>query len=276
MPDQVIPLHVMPDQVIPDQVIPLQVMPDQVIPLQVMPDHVIPDQVIPDQVIPRQVMPDHVIPDQVIPDQVIPLQVMPDHVIPFQLVPVRAPAVHLAASHRLPRTSCSPVTVLPFTSTCTDPRESSREPRPVDTVHFWTAFAGVPATRAAARSIVPLPWAVASAFGSFRAVPVSRAFTWSGVRSGRCESSSAAAPEMTAAACDVPEPRKNRSPVRAPGLLASRFDPEVRRLTTDLPGATTSGLRVPSPVFDHPSTLSSSVAAVPLFSMPPTAMTYGS
>ena len=80
----------------------------------------------------------------------------------------------------------------------------------------WTAF-GVGAALAATTSISPLPWALASAFGSERAEPISSALTWSGVRSGRCSRSSAAAPETTAADCEVPLPRKNRSPVRAPG-----------------------------------------------------------
>ena len=59
-------------------------------------------------------------------------------------------------------------------------------------------------------------WA-AVALGMAAAVPVRSAFTWSGVMSGRCWISSAAAPETTAAACEVPLPRKRRSPMRAAG-----------------------------------------------------------
>jgi hypothetical protein len=47
-------------------------------------------------------------------------------------------------------------------------------------------------------------------------VLISSFFTWSGVSVGRFCSMSAAAPDTTAAACDVPLPRKNRPDV-SPG-----------------------------------------------------------
>src|SRR5918998_2314156 len=105
----------MPDQVMPDHVMPLQVMPDHVMPLQVMPDHVMPDQVIPDHV-------------------------MPDHVMPFQLVWASTPAAQLRALKERPRTSTSPRTVRPPTVTCTEPRESSSEPTPVEILWLCLTF----------------------------------------------------------------------------------------------------------------------------------------
>ena len=64
----------------------------------------------------------------------------------------------------------------------------------------------------ATRALRDAPWPAARS-----AVRLSRALTWSGVRFGRCWRSRAAAPETNAAACEVPLPRKNRSPVRAAG-----------------------------------------------------------
>ena len=54
----------------------------------------------------------------------------------------------------------------------------------------------------------PAPWAMASTPVIGVAVLVSSFLTWSGVRVGRCCSSSAAAPETTAAAWEVPLPLK--------------------------------------------------------------------
>src|SRR6478672_13440656 len=222
MPDQVMPDQVMPGHAMPEHVTPDHVMPDQVMPDQVMPDHVMPDQVMPDHVMPDQVIPDHVMPDQDTPYHVMPDQVMPDHVMPFQFVPALIPAATAPESNARPRTSTSPLTCLPPTVTWTDPREASSEPTPVDTAKVCVAFAGVGAAEAAARSMRPCPCEETAASGSDRAVPVRSAFTWSGVSSGRCERSSAAAPETTAVACEVPLPRNSRSPMRAAGYWVSR------------------------------------------------------
>src|SRR5918997_3886296 len=111
---------------------------------------------------PDQVMPDHVMPDQVMPDHVMPDQVMPDHVMPFQLVWLRRPAAQLRASKERPRTSTSPRTVRPPTVTCTEPRESSSEPIPVEILWLCLTFstAGVGVAFAARRSSAPEPcWA---------------------------------------------------------------------------------------------------------------------
>jgi hypothetical protein len=50
-------------------------------------------------------------------------------------------------------------------------------------------------------------------------------------------------------------------------------EPGSRKLATDLPGATTSGLRVPSPRLDQSGITSSSVVGVPRVSSAPTAIT---
>src|SRR3954451_24621383 len=199
---QSFPDHVTPDHVTPDQVTPDHVTPDQVTPDQVTPDHVTPDHVTPDQVTPDHVTPDHVTPDQVTPDQFVRLA-MPE-------------ATRLELNAR-PWTSTLPVIRRPFTDTWTDPRAASREPVPTESRQCCVAFCGVGAVAAAARLTRPLPCAAVPTPGSRDAVPVSSAFTWSGVRSGRCERSSAAEPETTAAACEVPLPRNSRSPMRAAG-----------------------------------------------------------
>src|SRR3954470_297440 len=240
----------------PDQVRPDQVRPDQVRPDQVRPDQVSPDQVRPDQVRPFQWTPDQGRPDQVRPDQVSPDQVRPDQVRPFQLLPSRRPAAQVDALNARPRTSTSPLTTLPLTDTCTEPRASSREPTPVDTAKVCFAPAGVGVSLALARSSSPLPCSAAVAAGIGFAVPIGSAFTSSGVIPGRCWISSSAAPETTAAACEVPLPRKRRSPIRAAGYLVSSKDPGVRMLTTWSPGATRSGLRVPSPSLENSETTS--------------------
>src|SRR6266511_1752139 len=94
---------------------------------------------------------------------------------------------------------------------------------------------------------MPLPWATGSARSNRWAPPVSSAFTWSGVMVGRCWTTRAAAPDTTAAAWEVPVPLKNRSATRAVGFSTSMVEPGSRRPTMEAPGATRSGLRVPSP-----------------------------
>ena len=67
---------------------------------------------------------------------------------------------------------------------------------------------------------------------------------WSGVALGCACSTSATAPETTAAACEVPLPRSSRSvtPPESP-YCWSMNDPATRRLGMCTPGATKSGLR---------------------------------
>src|SRR3954447_683935 len=99
------------------------------------------------------------------------------------------------------------------------------------------------------------------------------ALTWSGVIPGVRWTIRAAAPETIAADCEVPEPRKKRPPTWALGYAWSICEPGSRRPTIDLPGATKSGFRTPSPLLDHVGTESSFLVAVPLVSAAPTAIT---
>ena len=109
----------------------------------------------------------------------------------------------------------------------------------------------------------------------------SSSLIWSGVAVGRCCSSRAAAPETTAAACDVPLPRMKRSPSAAiDAYCSSIVEPGTRRLAMRAPKATTSGLRlvssVMSPRLEKDATASSVNTSVPRVSAAPTATTNGS
>src|SRR3954468_24592674 len=172
----------LPDQLTPLQLTPLQLTPDQLTPLQLTPDHDTPDQLTPDQGTPDQLTPDQDTPLQLTPDQLTPLQLTP-----FQLVPFLRPAAQFEALKLRPRMSVSPRTSRPATVTCTEPRESSREPTPVESAKDCFAFTGVAVSLAFARSSRPAPCCAAVAPGTAAADPVRRALTWSGVSSGRCE-----------------------------------------------------------------------------------------
>ena len=70
----------------------------------------------------------------------------------------------------------------------------------------WTPV-GAGAASAVSSCRRPPPWVYRPTLGIGEAVEVSSALTWSGVSVGRAASSRAAAPDVTAAACEVPEPR---------------------------------------------------------------------
>ena len=83
----------------------------------------------------------------------------------------------------------------------------------------------------------PYPaWIGCSAAGSC-ALPMRAALTWSGEAPGYCDRYRAASPDTTAAACEVPDPRKNRLPTRAWGLSWSAAEFGARRPSTCTPGA---------------------------------------
>ena len=105
----------------------------------------------------------------------------------------------------------------------------------------------------------------------------SRRFTWSGVSLGRALSSSAAAPDVSAAASDVPLPLRYREsmPPESPSFW-SMYEPGTRSPWILLPGATTSSARADVPFALNDASLSSRVFSVPLVSSAPTARTYGS
>ena len=63
---------------------------------------------------------------------------------------------------------------------------------------------GTAAVSAAGRSVTPAPMAGSGLAVSGSAVDIKIALTWSGVRLGRADSSSATSPETTAVACEVP------------------------------------------------------------------------
>ena len=198
---------------------------------------------------------------------------------PVQLEPFHAAVVQLLPSHGCPKMSVSPSSLTPSCSRICEPRAALSDPVPVDGSQVWATppSEGVRCDRAARRSSVPAPSARSGAFGRRSAVSVRIAFTWSGLSHGRWSSKSAVAPETTAAACEVPLPRKNReSPTRPPGAIVSMPLPGTRRLTIDLPGATRSGFLSPSPALDHAGTSSSCTLTVPLGLLAPTAITYGS
>ena len=67
---------------------------------------------------------------------------------------------------------------------------------------------------ALASRISPVPWASESNPASLVAVEARSFFTWSGLMVGVREMISAAAPETTAAACEVPLPRNSASVTR--------------------------------------------------------------
>jgi hypothetical protein len=83
---------------------------------------------------------------------------------------------------------------------------------------------------------------------------------------------SAAAPETTAAACEVPEPRKPPS-IRAAGNASSRNEPGTRTERMATPGATTSGERVSEPLLENGAMPSSANEGVAPESTAPTATT---
>ena len=126
---------------------------------------------------------------------------------PAQLVSVASCVACSVLLYALPKMSFSPERVTPPSTSLAAPRAPSRLPVPVETGNSCLA-AGVGLQIAVFTFTKPLPWACSSAAGSVVAVLVSSALTWSGVSDGRCWSSTAAAPDTTAAACDVPLPRK--------------------------------------------------------------------
>ena len=245
---------------------------------------------------PAQLRPSQLPPAQLRPAQLRPAQERPAHAAlvqdpeahdrPDQTAPFQLPSVHAAArsaaaacavlSKGTPMTSRSPSSGTPSSTSRRPPRAASREPVPLDRTHFCAAPTGVAADRVRSVLSRPRPCACGSAALSGAAPPRNSDFTWSGVRPGRCCSRSAAAPDTTAAAWLVPLPRKKRSPSTAFGFCVSMKDPGTRSDWTDAPGATRSGLRVPSPRVEKSGMTSSFRPIVPLASSAPTAITYGS
>ena len=93
-----------------------------------------------------------------------------------------------------------------------------------------------------------IPAPVSAGVPTGRALSTSHARTSSGDASGAACSISAASPATTAAACDVPVPRKRSSSTKPSGWSRSALLPGARRLITCAPGAARSGRRSPSPM----------------------------
>jgi hypothetical protein len=87
------------------------------------------------------------------------------------------------------------------------------------------------------------------------AVEVSSALIWSGVAAGCSWTRRAASPETTAVDSEVPLPRNQRLPTSAVEPYSSSItDPGSRRLSIEVPGATTSGLRLELPALEKGAT----------------------
>ena len=199
-----------------------------------MPDQDSPDQLSRTRTARTRSCPDHDIPDQVMPDHDSPDQVMPDQVsrtrtsrTTFQAA--RPGARWAPGALRPPSNLPRPTTDVDLTAdltailtvTWTEPRETpgNRYPwrprrsasRPPGWRCPWPSPGRAdrrPAGRGGVGDRLRRP-------GEQRLHLVRREV-------GRCWISSAAAPETTAADCEVPLPRKSRSPMRAAGYVASR------------------------------------------------------
>ena len=223
-------------------------------------------------------------PAQERPAQLVPAQERPAQLRPFQVAagpaaPVAGVSAQLRPSQAWPKMSCSPVSSAPVSGSATwpVPRAASSEPSPVEAGKVWAAVEAVVVSTACLTSMRPAPWRRRSVLAIGSAVLVRMRLTWSGVRVGRCCSSRAAAPETTAAAWEVPLPRKKRAGVvvdHGPRVARRRCrSPGSRRLTIERPGATRSGVRVALPRLEKVATVSSLRSSVPWWSAAPTART---
>jgi hypothetical protein len=107
--------------------------------------------------------------------------------------------------------SCSPLRTTPWRVTWREPRAASSEPVPVESAKDWTALRSGAWTAVEAIAS-PLPEAAGAPPATGAAVEVSSALIWSGVACGCSWTSRAARPDTTAAASEVPLPRKKRVP----------------------------------------------------------------
>ncbi len=109
----------------------------------------------------------------------------------------------------------------------------------------WFSVIGVDAT---AFATFRMPWPSTNGLptGPGVVVPSSVPLTVFGVYDGSAAMSNAAAPLVTAELNEVPDPTKLALPTRADGFCVSIVDPGSRRLTTERPELTRSGLNQPS------------------------------
>ena len=246
-------------------------MPDQRCPSQTWSD-----QRCPDQRWPVQSTPSHKAFDQRAPSHVSPDQRWPFHSPPFQLVPFHEACDHRWPFHALPKMSCSPVRATPSMRTCTLPRAASSEPRPLLGTKRWTLVNSEVRFSARVPLMIPLPSLRPAGTWICCPLHVTSALIWSGVAVGNRWMRSATKPDVTAAACDVPEPRVKREPTSLVGKLVSTYEPGLRRLMTCVPGATTSTGRSTLPGFENEATTPSVGFSDPFASEAPTARMVGS
>ena len=172
------------------------------------------DQVLADQVLPDQLDADHELADHVLPDQELADHELADHVLPFQLLPdqlleLASACASPASSTGFPKMSWSPVRVTPSRVTWSLPRDCSSEPLPFAAAKFCPVYdhCGVALSIAPSLSS-PAPCAWLSKLASFTAFVAKKRFTRSGDIVGYFCNTSATAPDMSAADCELPLPRK--------------------------------------------------------------------
>ena len=211
-------------QLADDQELALQLLADQELALQLLADHelalqLLADQVLALQLLALQLLALHELADQLLALQELALQLLAVHALPFHVPPdqLDADAVRGAMtllSKAWPKMSMSPVSVTPLCTRWRVPRALSSEPAPSDhmTPPMENAEVGIDAFKAVVRLSSPGPWTSLLSFKRCVAVAAKRFFSSCGVIVGRCWMTSAAAPAATAAAWEVPLPRKKRVP----------------------------------------------------------------
>jgi len=187
-------------------------------------------------------------------------QAVPFHAVPFQAVPVQLASFHDEAAPDQVSDTVTPIGML-------IPNNG------------WLSVIGVEAT-ARCTSKMPWPSTKGSPTGPACVEASSVPLTVFGVYEGSAAKSRAAAPLTTAALNEVPEPTKLPVPTRAEGYCASMVEPGSRRLMTERPDDTRSGLNHPSGLVG-PTLLNVVMLSVvglvwPPSSTAPTVMTSGS
>src|SRR4051794_37748923 len=180
--------------------------------------------------------------------QPLPVQRTPVHRTPVQRTPVQRTPVQRTPVQRTP--------VQRTPEDCTESEVLAYRSLPYfDALNVWVTPTGVADLAALATFVSPEPCSVVPKPISGVVERTRSALTWSADRSGRWSTSSAAAPDTNAAACELPLPRTNRGSEPAfTGALVSITEPGTRRLGTCTPGATTSGLRYRSPADENEAT----------------------
>src|SRR5438094_7045170 len=191
-----------------------------------MPSQELPSQELPSQLWPSHEFPSHEFAFQAtvsdeLPAHELPAHELPFQVPPFQLFPAASRAAMAGATNAWPKMSCSPCNGASFNTRWAVPREASSVPTPVESRKGWRDWrdVGTGADNTVSRRMASWPCLGPNPalFLRLFACPLSRALAWSGVIDGCCWNISASAPETTAAAWELPLPRKNRALITPPG-----------------------------------------------------------